>query len=170
MYTEKLKEILIQKKPKETIGDWSRVEESLETMLPEDFKEFISTFGTGEIANHLIIFNPFAKSSTYNFLEQYKVLTLTYNYFKRKQPSDYPYAAFPEKEGLLPFGLTMSGDQLFWLTNSDNQWSIVVREQATGQFTQYNECMTEFLYKLLKKEINNTLLPRELYSDQIVYA
>lgn len=169
MYTNKLKEILIQEKPKETSGDWSKVEESLQTVLPEDFKEFISTYGTGEIANHLIIFNPFAKSDTYNLIEQMKVLTMTYNYFKRKRPQDFPYAAFPEQEGLLPFGLTVNGDQLFWLTNRDSEWTIVVREQETGMFSHYKESMTDFLYKLLNKEIPNNLLPKELSTNKLSF-
>ena len=161
MYTNKLKEILIQEKPKETIGNWSKVEERLKTTLPEDFKEFISTYGTGEIANHLIIFNPFARKSIYNLMQQTEVLTLTYNYFKRKNPSEYPYNAFPEQNGLLPLGITMDGDQIFWLTSNDKDWTIVVRKQATGEFIHYEENFTEFLYKLLTKEIPVELLPKE---------
>src|SRR5436305_4529450 len=46
-------------RPLHSKGDWNQVEADLERQLPEDFKAFISAYGSGSIGSFLSIVNPF---------------------------------------------------------------------------------------------------------------
>ena len=44
--------------------DWGRF------TIPSDYIEFINEYGTGRIADFIVIFNPFSKNEDVNFFEQ----------------------------------------------------------------------------------------------------
>jgi hypothetical protein len=47
---------------------WGPVEAALGLMLPEVYKAFISTYGTGAVDGFLWVFNPFSENQPLNFI------------------------------------------------------------------------------------------------------
>lgn len=63
--------------------------------FPDDYKEFISTYGTGSIDNFLWILNPFSKNININFFDDMKHFQWAYRELKSEFPENYPRPPFP---------------------------------------------------------------------------
>jgi hypothetical protein len=144
--------------------EWSSIEASIGTTLPEDFKEYINLYGTGKILRFLWPFNPFSKNDNLNLGMQ---LTLQLDALRELKDEfgfeECPYPLYPEPEGLLPWGVTDNGDVLFWLTDGiPENWPIIVNEGRVAVYERYDESMTSFLSKLLSKNIISKIFPDDL--------
>jgi hypothetical protein len=53
-----------------TAATWARVEADLGTALPDDYKWFVETYGTGQIGEVLWIYNPSARQSMWRLQDQ----------------------------------------------------------------------------------------------------
>lgn len=110
------------KQPVDT-GDeqnWSNMEEKIGISLPTNYKNYISTYGSGQIGRFLWIYNPFSNNKNINLLAQSDIVLDALRTIKAEHgESVCPYPIFPEKDGLLPFGRTDNGDDLFWLTKGN---------------------------------------------------
>ena len=124
------------KAPEETGGDWQRIEAELGTALPDDYKEFISIYGTGGIVTQpeldiLWILNPFSANSSKNLIRQvqgWSKFFLTLN--KDSRPN---YDLFPAPGGLLMWGICLDGDKLLWnMHGQRHQWGVETAE-ARGE-------------------------------------
>ena len=49
-------------------GGWQFIQVKLGITLPEDYKEFVSTFGTGAVDSFLWVLNPFSKNDNLNLI------------------------------------------------------------------------------------------------------
>lgn len=149
--------------PKNT-GDlegWHHVERGIGTVLPQDYKDYIATYGEGSIANFIQPFNPFSNNSGSNFeLQLHEHLASLREV--REWGEHMPYPLYPEQGGLLPWGGTANGDTLFWVTSGQpDTWPVVINGVRSPDFEIYRETMTEFLYKLLMGEITTHLFPKD---------
>lgn len=139
-----LKQILTPPtRPVEAVGDWDAAEQDLGTGLPDDYKEFINTYGSGMISElPIMIYNPFADSIGFPLKEgvyghhgiMFAYQTLIDDEF------DFGYDLFPEPGGLLPFGATGVGDYLNWKTGGDpNSWHVVVSGHCEREWHVFPE-------------------------------
>ena len=62
----------------------------------------------------------------------------------------HPFSFFPEKDGLLPCGEYNGEYVIYWKTNAD-KWTVVVYHD--NYYSEFNMSLTEFIYKLISKEI-----------------
>lgn len=157
------------KHPRETgsAEGWKQVEARLSTMLPGDYRAFITKYGSGCIDGFLWVDNPFTQLSGLNLftrsssqLDALRVLRGDID------PELVPYPVFPERGGVLPWGGTDNGDVLYWITrNSPSEWIVAVGESRGPMWEEYDCSMTEFLVKLLSKEIRSDIFPEEFPSD-----
>jgi hypothetical protein len=111
------------------------VESELGTRLPDDYKEFITTYGSGTIGELRVwVFDPFAADPMHRLNAQAEAIfrayrTLTHGGY------ELPYPLFPESDGLLPCGSTGNGDYLHWRTKgTPNRWTVVVWQCAEVEF------------------------------------
>lgn len=82
----------------------------------------------------------------------------------------FPYALYPEADGLLPWGTTDNGDQLFWLaTGSPNEWSVIINEVRSSIFEHFACSMTEFLYGLIISEIQSEIIPHDCLDSNCLF-
>ena len=65
---------------------WPLIEDNLS--FPSDYVDFINTYGSGRIAEFIVIFNPFSQNEDVNFFEQYKFILEDLNYLNESD-SDY---------------------------------------------------------------------------------
>ncbi|MBC2373031.1 SMI1/KNR4 family protein [Listeria booriae] len=159
MYLEKLKTILSPPVKAVNSGsniEWKDAEKKLGVEFPPDYKEFISTFGTGVIDDFLWIYNPFTDNKNVNIFVQMKGNNAAYCTLKEEFPDDYPYSVFPEIGGLLPLGVTDNGDVLNWIT-TPGKWTILVYG-GSGNF-EYQGTITEFIFDVLSQNINCIVFP-----------
>ncbi|WP_051711572.1 SMI1/KNR4 family protein [Andreprevotia chitinilytica] len=150
-------------------GGWAAVEKRLGVSLPDDYKRFIETYGSGCIGRFLWIFNPFSKNQNLNLerqiVTQAKVLEELQTYGEVM-----PFKSFPEQEGILPFGITDNGDLLFWRTiGRPDDWSIVVNEARSPEWEDFNLSISEFLTEILKRQLVCNCFPKSFPSLPLSY-
>lgn len=170
MYLEKLKRILPPpSKPFKTGSseEWDRLEETLGTGLPKDYKEFIGTYGAGGIDHFIWLFTPFVQDENVNFLKRSKVIRDAYLTLREQFPKYYKHKIYPEPGGLLPLGVTDNGDELYWLTEGEPaHWPIVVYETRSSVNYEYPMTVTEFLYKVIAKEMVCEAFPDDFQGEK----
>lgn len=140
---------------------WKPVEKQLKTALPKDYKRFIEEYGTGQINEFFYILSPFAKARPMNLLDGGMKLLDAQRTVKSEAPEDVPYPLFPEKGGLLPFGLTDNGDVFYWRTSgAPEAWTIVVNESRGPEYEKFKLSTTKFIERLAAGKLKSEVLPR----------
>lgn len=139
---------------------WPAVEAQLGTPLPEDYKLYINTYGVGSIADFIWIIDPFTDNRSIN-LDNIQAVLKGERILREKQPrAGSPYPIYPEPGGILPWGHTENGDQLFWKTGRDpSAWPIVVNETRSPYYHGYFCSLTLFLSKILTGDLRVETFP-----------
>lgn len=175
MSLEKLKTILPVPDKIYGAGDtsqWKEAEERLGVKFPSDYKKFLSVYGTGGVGaiyGFIWIYSPFTSNENLHFFIRSKEANNAYSTLKQSFPNDFPRNLFPEKGGLLPWGVTDNGDGLNWLTSDDpEEWSIVV-DDGYGNSCEYKNSLTEFLYEILSGISTCPLFPDDFLDSELQY-
>lgn len=172
MSIEKLKGILFPPDPPFKTGDeegWNQVESQLGTTLPIDYKEIISTYGTGGIDEFLWFLTPFVDDENVNFFKKMKVINDAYIVLRDQFPHHLKHNVFPEENGLLPWAYTDNGDVLYWLTKgSPDEWSIVIYG-SSDDYYEYPNSISEFLYDMLSRKIVCDIFPDDFPDENPKY-
>ncbi len=138
-------------------GPWEPVEAELGTALPQDYKDFVRLYGSGYFMQFLGIDVP--RSRNPNLRLELRVRTIGDYFVHDGEP---PYPLWPSAGGLLPFGGTDNGDDLFWLARgAPADWRVVVYDRGFGEFEVFEFGLTDFLAGLATGEI----LPEEFPED-----
>ncbi|MFJ9456312.1 hypothetical protein ACIRST_14625 [Kitasatospora sp. NPDC101447] len=128
--------------PSEPVLPWARSREEVGFEFPADYREFIDTFGPGDLRGYLHVgapwtfhgspqagpaFRQFLRSTTDD-------LGPVFRGMRQDDPALCPYPFLPEPGGLLCWGATVQGDHFFWLTSDPDpmEWPVVV--WFRGQF------------------------------------
>ncbi len=142
--------------------DWPTVEDNVGAVLPDDYKAFVERYGTGIINDFLWILNPFSTRKYVNLLSQIDLQLSALKTLTQDFGEHCPYPLFPADEGLLPFAISDNGDVIYWLTEGNpNSWKIVVNDARSPRYEEFDGDMTSFLRKILTREIECTLFPRD---------
>ena len=136
--------------------------------LPEDYKRFLSAFGTGQIDDFLWIFNPAASSKHLNLLHQAPLqLSVLKEIKKQAEPSvleQYP-------SSLLPFGKSDNGNILFWISVGEpSGWKVLVHDSRAPQVETFDLDMTSFLTQVLSQKVRCSLFPDDFPSDSPAFS
>lgn len=151
--------------PVETLKDqdWAAIERRI-GHLPEDYRAFLQTFGTGCINDFVWIFNPLAGNTFLNLFTQGDAILNALRELRNAGES-IPFGLYPEGGGLLPFGKTDNGDTLFWLTEGDPiRWPIVVNASRDPTFETFKCSLTTFLVEILTQKIHCSVFPQDFPS------
>lgn len=173
-YFKLLQDVLI--KPDEVYNTgskemWEEFEGETSIHFPDDYKELISTYGTGGIGDFLWFLTPFAEDENVNYTERADVLLEAYQTSKGNSPEYFPFNVYPEENGLLPWGYTENGDELYWKTGAAfEDWEIVVYESASPDYYSYKMSLSEFLYKIITKELECDIFPDDLFEEEVIYT
>jgi hypothetical protein len=145
-----------------TLDEWANVEREIGIALPNDYKIFIQTYGTGVIGRFLQIWNPLSKNKYMNLKHMARESLETLRIHKTQYEQEYPFALYPEKEGLLPFADTANGDLLLWKTNGlPDTWELLFLIDFGPQYEAYSFGFVEFLIKVLGEEIESLIFSNE---------
>ena len=138
---------------------------SLDINYPYDYKQLVNCYGAFGIDEFLWIINPFSQNDLFN---QKKAAELeeAYKISKHQLSEVFKFDIFRENKGLIALGGTENGDELFWLVNNSH-WSIIVYQTRSNIYYKYDMELSEFLYKLIKKEILCPCFPVDFPSENI---
>jgi len=159
-------------KPQEVTAtdDWEAIEKQLSTPLPEDYKSFVRTYGTGTINRFIVVFNPFSANKFVNLVERGRLELQALASLAADFPQYYPLLLYPSPGGLLPFAATDNGDIIHWRTiGTPEQWTVTVGESRGPKYYDFCGQMTDFLEALLTRSIECDVLPRSFPSHRPVF-
>jgi hypothetical protein len=142
------------------VGDrdsFAKVEAELGLMLPEDYKQVVQTYGSGQWQGFWYILNPFTQNEFLNFVCQSKMLrpknwsTLDSERERRESTKGiypYPNPIYPEPGGIIPWALTDNGGRFFWLTKTrPEDWPTIYYPDRSPDFIKYPVSCAELLFK-----------------------
>ncbi|MEV6303419.1 hypothetical protein AB0M02_28680 [Actinoplanes sp. NPDC051861] len=121
------------------------VEEALGVALPADFRALAEAFPPGQFQTFLRILHPAESRSP----ADYRAVIAGYADVLRDQPA--AGAVYPEKGGLMPWGVVGLSPVLCWLTEDDDpeRWPVVVCGNGDDQWRRYDMSATEFVTAVL---------------------
>jgi hypothetical protein len=138
-------------------GPWEAVEAEVGTALPPDYKDFVRLYGSGHFMEFLGVSVPRSLNPNVR-LESYVPKTCE----ALCGADGLTYPLWPNAEGLLPFGATDDGDQLFWLPRgTPPNWGVVVWYRGLFEVENFDCDMTNFLAGLATGDV----VPRDFPSD-----
>jgi hypothetical protein len=118
------------------IGDWAACERELGHPLPDDYKEFISAYGSGILCALFDIPSPFSLTQLGKVApREWWVQWAGIYDASGETPTELPYPAYPSIPGLLPWGLYGDVNVLSWYTGGDpSRWHVVYQHREDGFF------------------------------------
>jgi hypothetical protein len=151
---------------------WPSIESTIGVALPQDYKDYIETYGSGQIGRFLWPANPFSQNKWLTLQNQIVVRLHSLKAIKEEWgEEECPYPLYPEVGGLLPWGYTSNGDTLFWLTRGAPQaWSVVINEARGSEFEQFSDSMTGFLTKLITGELHSSIIPYDALDRDALFV
>lgn len=139
---------------------WPLIEDNLP--FPPDYVNFINEYGSGRIADFIVIFNPFSKNEDINFFNQYKLILEDLNELIESDKDYYKYQLYPKNNGLIPLGVTDNGDYIFWVVNSkynSDLWGTAIIPARSPEVEYFEGGLTKFLENLLESRIKYNSFP-----------
>ena len=76
----------------------------------------------------------------------------------------FPYNFFPSEDGVLPFGITDSGEVLFWKLEKNCNWKIVINESRGPLCDEFDLGWAEFMVELLSARLESLVLPKKEFA------
>jgi hypothetical protein len=150
-----------------TSKNWEKIEKRLGLQLPQDYKAFIDTYGTGNFDDFIIVYNPFAQNEYLNLF--YALDTFHQADEQTRLLGDpvwtavHPFELYPAPNGLLPWGCTTNiGDTIFWqISGPPETWETIFYNLRSGEHEVWKYPMSEFLSRLFTRQIESVLLPKD---------
>jgi len=143
---------------------WEQVEASLPWRFPESFKDFSSTFPSGELGERVYFVSPVGSEES---LQTFKATAeLAFERFTSGRdtlPDYFPHRFHPESGGLI---LWATGDDhcYFWdprSSASPDDWEIVFLENTGPRWGSYKGTVIDFFWDLIVGDFEH----EALYSD-----
>ena len=138
--------------------DWELIEGRINAVFPADFKDFVSSYGTGVIGNFVWVINPFSSNNNLN-IDKLEYIIESYMYMKREFPDQYTRNG----SNILPWAVTDNGDSFVWIRNGDDpdRWVVMIHSHDQGEEEETGFTAMEFLVALLEQRIKSNILPED---------
>lgn len=136
--------------PHHTSAEWLDIEQKLGAKLPDDYKGYIEHYGGSSICDYVVVADPFSTDRYGNLLwVAQRVLKADLHLREEFGEDAIPFPLFPEPDGLLSWGHTTNGDQLYWRTiGKPNQWTVVIGGSGTPWYEELPYGMVSFILHL----------------------
>lgn len=145
---------------------WASIETSLNLRLPEDYREFVATYGTGAVDSFLWVLNPFSKNENLNLVSQVDDRLDAQRRFFEESGKISPYPLYPSMNGLLPWGVTDNGDVLYWqCKGSPSAWPTIVCDGRSSRWQETQLSFSQFLIAVVTKTLTVEAFPVDFPSD-----
>lgn len=151
-------------------GGWERIEQEF-SLLPHDFKQYVTRYGTGFIGNgYITIFNPFAADRYLNLIQQSAIIRSAFQQLATQFPDRYNIPFFPNPEGYLPFGVNVDGAYLLWLTTGHpNEWTTAVISADSPRMQHFPTCMVDWLCNIISGRVRCIFFADDFLDDGVTF-
>ncbi|MTE20541.1 hypothetical protein F0L17_15790 [Streptomyces sp. TRM43335] len=131
--------------PRRYVVDWQRVEASLGTRLPADYREYVYWFGPGNFQDEFVVCVPGVENSNVELASRLRDERDSGRLWTEVSGDPVPFPLFPEPAGWLPFAFTLEGGAVYWVTEGEDpdRWTIGARdrmwrpERFDGGFSEF---------------------------------
>jgi hypothetical protein len=145
MFLDLLELLLATPLPEESrpsVSDWSRLSQRLGTELPTDYRELITTLGSGCVNRFLDVVSPFTSFQNLEYAVS-RSRAIHAGIIEVTGVDDITFPIFPQPGGLLPWGWSWNDDTFHWITNygDPNSWPVFVegRYGERGSISSYHD-------------------------------
>jgi hypothetical protein len=153
---------LVPPPPHPDLGEqtWEWLYERLGTRLPTEYVELMQRYGGGCWAGWLRLDTPLSADRE-GLAEHSGWACDNYRSLRDSHPEYYPLAAWPEPGGILPFGDSIDGDELCWLTvgDSPDDWPLIVHPRHSDQGPPLPLPLADTLLEWLRGRFGDEGLP-----------
>lgn len=139
-------------------SEWRAAQEEYGATIPVDLKEFVAEYGAGCIDGFLWIFSPATQNPHIDMRTQFRERSSVLQQLRDKYSWDIPHPIHPDPGCLVPWAQTDNGDVLYWVPTGGG-YSVVVQDSRAPEWDEFELRPTDFLEKLLTREIVVTLFP-----------
>jgi len=141
--------------------DWPSVYRAIGSVLPVDYRHLIQITGPIYVGKFLGVRAPGSTNLNVDLVVGVGETLGALQELKRNH-GDFgcPYPLWFEPGGLLPWGSSDNGDDLFWLTRGHpDQWTVVVGEARGPTFEEHPLSACDFLSEFLSGGLESKILP-----------
>lgn len=143
---------------------WMKAERLLDVCFPDDYKEFVSAYGSGRINGFLWVLNPASRNENIELLQQIEVRLDALRQLK-SDGEQLPFDLFPSMNGILPVAVTDNGDVLFLRMQPNcNKWSVVINEARSPECEEFDLSWSDFIVALISNKIKSNIIPMSVFS------
>lgn len=139
---------------------WEAAQSVMGLEFPQEYRDYIDSYGTGVIGGQLLIYNPFSTHPCVNLysvaLRKLAVLRgLKKNYGDEK----CPFLVHPKKGGLFPVGEFKPGHTLYWLPTPDsNNWKLILNKRYTSVYETFEFSLARFIRLMFEGKLTSEIL------------
>ncbi|MET7489908.1 SMI1/KNR4 family protein [Streptomyces sp. NPDC005538] len=138
--------------------DWRALEDRAGIEFPDDYKGFVSAYGSGCLNDQLYLFHPrgVAGDDGLRLESLWEQAGYAYAELSRNAPDMYPYAA----DGCLPIARSSSGNHVFLSPPKagGKDWSVVI---DMGEWGELPLSFTDFLWTALRGDLEIPIIEDE---------
>ncbi|MBO1332619.1 SMI1/KNR4 family protein [Streptomyces sp. VRA16 Mangrove soil] len=153
-------EILPQPAAPRTPPDWSSAEATLQTSLPDDYKELINTYGAGGIDNYLLLLEPDCTNPVFDLLKhtaEREEANETSLWLFEPKPAELD----TEDSRLICWATTDNGEYLYWVVkpgDNPDKRPLLINDESGERWERYDLTVTGLLAVLLGGEARSEIL------------
>lgn len=153
--------------------DWDAIQQRLGLPLPQDYKDFIATYGQGSFGDFLHPYQPVTDNEYLDLVGRQQTDLDALRTLQRDFPEDIPYQVTDQPAELLPAALTDNGDIVYWHVREPkdaDSWTITVNESRGPQWYRYDGPLTSFLADVLARRIRVSVFPDDFPGPHPAFA
>ncbi|MEV0929041.1 SMI1/KNR4 family protein [Streptomyces spongiicola] len=140
--------------------DWSGVPVELRTLLPDDYREMIDTFGGGSFDRHIWIHSPRKQGEPYDLaswaVERETALELLWG-----AGEEVPPEINRESDRLIAWASTGDGEYIYWVVPKEGSFPAgrrIAVQDYDGDWEFFDLSSTEFLLRWVNGELDTNLI------------
>ncbi|MEU8779154.1 SMI1/KNR4 family protein [Streptomyces sp. NPDC048606] len=141
---------------------WDRLEGELGTVLPEEYKSFVSAYGPCVLHGTFYVSHP--RGAALNLPGFISRVSREARDSQGYHPEEFPYAVAPEPGGLVPVIATFDSDLVFLRPPGDgaDEWTVMIRWD-TFRWEWHRTGFVAFLERVLGEPEEIPLISRESF-------
>lgn len=144
---------------------WPAVHDRIGVLLPRDYADFITHYGTGCVSGWLSVYNPFSENPNLNLFRRIAADLSGLRDLKASAPRTVPFPLYFEPGGLLPWGTSIDGDIFCWLTSGlEGVWKVAVICRHDDPEV-HSVSMSQFISRACTRALASRAFPADIVSD-----
>jgi hypothetical protein len=140
--------------------DWTTVETSVGTRLPDDYKGIIENYGPGTFGKFLHVYQPITPFLTIELAHQSRRSEEILGDLRAQGTEVIPFA--PGE--LMAMAGTDNGDTLYWIKRPLDEpasWAITGNEARNHVWPEFDGGIAAFLYAVMSRELRFPIFPAD---------